>query len=91
MTHNNSEFVVTFFLFLLIVGNTGSFNTGKPRVDLKQEELQRLYAPVVAAHGNRTTLRELAGASQDVHILDIGRPMLGYQRSVVRSSADLPL
>ena len=50
------------------MANAGTYNTGKPRVDLKQEELQRLYAPVVAAHVNRSTVRELAGASQDVHI-----------------------
>ena len=68
MTSNKSAFVVTFCVFLLIVCNTGSYNTGKPRVDLKQEELQRLYAPVVAAHGNRTKLRELAGTSQGVQM-----------------------
>ena len=40
-----------------------SYETGKPRVVLAPEELQRLYGPVVAAHGNRSILasRELAG------------------------------
>ena len=49
---------------------TGSYDTGKPRVDLKREDLQRLYAPVVAAHDNRTVVQELAGASSDVQIYD---------------------
>lgn len=41
-----------------------SYVTGKPRVDLAPAELQRLYGPVVAAHGNRSGAiagQELAG------------------------------
>ena len=48
-------------LFLSL--HTGSYETGKPRVELEVAALQRLYAPVVAAHANRSrTVQELAGA-----------------------------
>lgn len=46
---------------LLCSAHTGSYSAGKARIDLEAAELQGLYAPVVAAHGNRSNVREAAG------------------------------